>query len=331
MYVAKVRTFRVIGPRKTTAPGLETRSLRRGSGMNEEAKLKTLKQGIHGTVSASRYHADDLAEQPSLSASIAKTICLKSPWHAWHEHPRLNPDYGEAPDTKYDLGTIAHALLLEGMDVAEVLDYPDWRTKAAREARDEIRSGGRIPILQKDWITVKRMVAAAYDQLGRHRGDAGVFGYGSAERVLLWQEPDYGNIWCRARLDWLHADESTISDYKTRRGSANPEIISRTLFSEGWDIQAAFYLRGLEAVTGNQGEFRFVCQEVDPPHALSIVSLAPDALMLAQKKVAWALEKWQECLSSGQWPGYPTEICYATMPPWEEVRWLEKESEGVSV
>jgi len=71
--------------------------------------------------------------------------------------------------------------------------------------------------------------------------------------------------------------------------------------------------------------FRFACQETYPPYALSVVALGPDALVLAEKKVLYALERWRECLTKDRWPAYPNRTAYASLPTWVESAWLEKE------
>lgn len=229
-----------------------------------------------------------------------------------------------------DIGTIAHSIILEGVDVAEVLDFPDWRTKAAKEARDEARAIGKVPILRHKWADVLAMVSAARIQLDQHHDGKKAFKDGKPEQVLLWEED---GVQCRARLDWLSNDHFSIWDYKSTGASANPEIVSRTLFQNGSDIQAAWYLRGLKAVSpnpdkfsGRERQFRFVYQETYPPYALSVIALGPDSMMLAEKKCIWAIETWKACLASGDWPGYPNQSCYATLPGWEEERWLRKET-----
>jgi hypothetical protein len=67
--------------------------------------------GLHPAISADAYHADP-APAPSLSSSIAKTILHQTPRHAWFEHPRLNPNFEPKDDSKFDLGSVAHELLL---------------------------------------------------------------------------------------------------------------------------------------------------------------------------------------------------------------------------
>lgn len=277
------------------------------------------------------YHADPCPE-PSLSCSVAKVIVSSSVAHARVCHPRLNPG-GVLEDEreKFDVGTAAHALLLEGDAGVAVCDFPDWRTNAAKEQRDKARADGRTPLLRKVWADVVAMVGSARAQLARHTdGGALMFQGGEPERTLIWRDDEFGGVWCRARLDWLRplTDQIAgfdIDDFKTTGGSANPEDWSRTLFQQNFDLQVAWYLRGLKAVTGLEGTFRFAVQETYPPFALSVVSLAPSAMVIAEKKVLYALEAWTMALTRNKWSGYPQRVCYARIPPWLETAWVEKE------
>jgi hypothetical protein len=171
------------------------------------------------------------------------------------------------------------------------------------------------------------MVEAFRGQLDQHRdGGAQMFSDGEAEQTLVWLEDD---VWCRARLDWRRKDPHAIDDYKTTSGSANPDKWARTMFDAGHDLQAAWYLRGLRALTGERlddpAAFRFAVQETFPPYAVSVIALNPDAMFLAEKKCEYALEQWRDAMASHDWRGYPRRTAYATLPAWEEARWLEKE------
>jgi len=278
-----------------------------------------MKPGIYA-ISSADYHADP-CPAPSLSSSIARVLCQSSRAHARAAHPRLNPACRDEEAEHFDIGTAAHAILLEGTAAVEVIDAKDWRTNAAKDARDKARAAGKVPLLAKVWADVEAMVGAARAQLDRHADGRAMFVGGAAEQTVIWCED--GGVWCRARTDWLR--QGHVDDYKTTSASANPEVLSRTLFGNGWDIQAAFYLRGVKAVTGIDAEFRFACQETYPPYALSVVALGPDAMLLAEKKVLYALELWRECLTTNTWPAYPNRTAYASLPTWVESAWLEKE------
>jgi hypothetical protein len=279
---------------------------------------------------AAAYHADPCPE-PSLSSSIAKLICLSSPAHARHQHPRLNPAAVADEAEHFDIGTAAHAVLLEGQDVVQIIQADNWRTNAAKDARDAARQAGRTPLLAKVWADVQAMVKAAREQLDRHTdGGAKMFTAGNPERTVIWQDD---GVWCRARLDWLREvrdgihilDPWAIDDYKTCSTSANPDDWTRTMFSHGFDLQAAWYRRGVKAITGAEASFRFAVQETYPPYALSVIALGPDALTIAEKKCLYALEVWRASIEDGQWIGYPHRTCYASLPPWHEAWWIEKE------
>ncbi len=279
--------------------------------------------GILEAVPDAVYHADP-CERPSLTRSIAHILYTQSPRHAWTAHPKLNPDWQPAPDAAhFDLGTVAHAILFGGEVRAAILDYPDWRSAAAKNDRDAARAAGQIPLLAKNWQAVEQMVAAAHQQIDDFDVAPVPFTGGVSEQTLVWEEPN--GVVCRARLDWLRHDRRTIDDYKTTSRSANPDAFGRSLFGSGYDMQAAFYLRGVRALEPDAApEFRFVAQETFPPYALSVVALAPDALAIAEAKVAMAIDKWAECLAANSWPAYPLQVAYVEAPPWEEARLLER-------
>lgn len=286
--------------------------------------------GIYA-VPAATYHADPVYV-PSLSASIAKKLCLESRLHAFHDHPRLNPAAEPENGEHFDIGTAAHALLLEGNADLVIVDAPDWRTKAAKEARDAARAAGKTPLLARVVADVVAMVDALRGQLDAHTdGGAAMFTHGEPEQTLVWVDDD--DVWCRARLDWLRPGDNetpiAIDDYKTTSGSANPDSWARTMFAAGHDLQAAFYLRGLRKLTGapldDPASFRFAVQETYPPYAVSVIALNPDAMLLAEKKVLYALEAWRDARDRDAWYGYPRRTAFATLPPAHEAWWLEKE------
>lgn len=276
-------------------------------------------------VAASQYHADDLGgDTPSLSASLIHTLLTYSPAHARAAHPKLNPNLERDDASHYDIGTIAHALLLQGdADLCEVIDAPDWRTKAAKEARDEARVNGKVPLLAHQLDNVTALVEAVAAQLIGFNDSPPVLTEGKPEQTLVWEE---NGVLIRSRLDWLRDDYRAIDDVKTTSRSANPEGWSRSLFNFGGDIQAALYLRGVKAVTGADATFRWLVIETAAPYAMSVLTPGPDVLALADAKIDRALDIWADCLATDRWPAYPTRVCTVELPPWEEPRWMEREA-----
>jgi hypothetical protein len=283
-------------------------------------------------LAAADYHADQNKDMPTLSSSIANILLNRSPLHAWTAHPRLNPNWQPDDDSKYDVGTVAHSMLLEGTASVDVCDFADWRTKDAREARDASRANGRTPLLAHQFEEVLGMCNAVADQLKAFDIDPVPLTGGKPEQTMVWQDAPTG-AWCRARIDWLHDDLSAIDDLKTTTRSAHPEAFAKNLYSYGCDVQAAFYLRGLKALhvdadrnTYLDGvDWRWIVVETSPPYGLSVVEPGPAVLELADAKVDAALKLWAECLERNVWPGYPTKVATAELPAWEEARWLARE------
>lgn len=278
-----------------------------------------MKPGIH-TLSTDTYHADP-CDTPSLSASIAHLLVTASAAHARANHPKLTVDHKRETEEKFDVGTCVHSLLLEGVDLVEIVHADSWRTKWAQEAKADARAHGRIPLLPNQGEAVLAMVDAVRKQIAELDVDPLPLTGGRPEQTLVWQEDD---VACRARVDWLHSGYAYVDDVKTTSRLANPEGFSKSLFSLGYDLKAAFYLRGLKALTGVDAEFRWLVIETSPPYALSVVSPGPDVLELGEAKVEWALNAWRECLTTDRWPSYPTRVCYADVPGYEEARWLER-------
>jgi hypothetical protein len=139
-------------------------------------------------------------------------------------------------------------------------------------------------------------------------------------------------VWCRGRIDWLHDNLSAIDDLKTTTRSAHPEAFAKNLYSYGCDVQAAFYLRGIQALKGSavsgMMDWRWVVVETSPPYGLSVIEPGPAVLELADAKVDAALKLWADCLERDSWPGYPTRVATAELPAWEEARWLQREEIG---
>lgn len=277
------------------------------------------------TMRAEAYHADP-CETPSLSSSIAHLLCSKSPRHAWTAHPKLNPDYEEKQSSRFDVGTVAHALFLERrdpLDVVKIVHANDWRTKIAQEERDAAREDGKIPLLAHQTEEVMAMLAATREQLDALEVDVPLFEAGRPEQTLIWEER---GVTCRAMLDWLRNDGATVDDLKTTSASADPKVWGkRTMFAIGADVQAAFHLRGLQATTELRREstMRYVVQETFPPYALGVVTPGADVLAVANAKIDYALKRWAACLETDTWPGYSTEVEVSELPAWaDDARWL---------
>jgi hypothetical protein len=273
-------------------------------------------------IPAEEYHLDPVVV-PSLSRGVIMDILFRSPLHARANHPRLNLDCKPMVDKKFDPGTVAHGLFLEGIDKACIIDPKDhvgkkggiptgWTNDSIREARDEARAIGKTPLLPDQYGIVTDMVKAANIALSKSEL-AGIFDDGDPEMTYVWEE---GPVFCRALVDKISKDRKFILDYKTTGTSANPEDFIRQILSHGYDVQSVFYSRGVEVVEKIKPNFVFLVQENEPPYPCSFIGLSPEFQAMAEQKVIRGLDLWGNCMAKGEWPGYPPRICWIDPPAW---------------
>jgi len=281
----------------------------------------TVKHGVHPGVTLADYVADCFhGGPPSLNAGVAHVLLTRSPWHAWYAHPGLNPQWEPDATEATDVGAIAHALLLENdRSRVHVVDAKDWRTKAAQEQRQLAWAMGKLPVLAEKMTAITDMVIVARAALERSElgQEFAVPDRSLVENTLLWEDE---GVLCRCRPDWHSADWRIVLDYKTTGGNAEPNAWGKSqLANMGNDLQAAMMLRATAALQhGHQmmATVVFLCQETDPPYAVSLVSLAPAYLAFAEQRLQYARNQWRHCLETDTWPSYPGRIAYVDPPPW---------------
>lgn len=285
--------------------------------------MKITKPGIYRGISEADYRADP-CPSPSLTQSLCKILIERSPQHAWTECARLNPQFEADDDTKFDIGNVAHRLILGRGKEIEIVHFSDWRKKDAQEAREKAADQGKIAVLEHQFAQAGDMADAARKQLDKHE-DNDAFTGGSAEVMIAWEED---GIWFRSLIDWLHDDLLTIDDYKTTAKSVAPHVIGMVAQSAGWEVQAAFIERGLDILNpqgAGRRRFRFIAQETDKPHALTVAHMSEPWMTMGRKKVSAGAGVWSVCAGTGYWPSYPRQAIIPEYPGFAESRWLERE------
>lgn len=282
--------------------------------------------GFHD-ISEREYHRDP-APAPSLSSSIAKILLDQTPRHAALAHPKLNPQFDAGdrdPTRKAEIGTAAHKVLTGKGAQIVIIDAEDYKTKAAKEARAAAYAAGHAPILKPDIEAAERIHRAVRQRLDAIPECLGALHQGKGEQVMLWQ--DTGGIWCRGMIDWWQEDTLTAWDIKTTAGGLSDRDIANRI-TGGWDVQAGLYIRGLTRLLPEQaGRFRWrwIVIEQDEPHEVRVIQADRMTLEMGDRKAAAAINKWSECIVTGDWPGYPAQIATVEYPQWEANRVTERE------
>jgi hypothetical protein len=274
-----------------------------------------------------KYVADAFDGPPSLSSGLAHVLLTRSPRHAWTRHARLNPAWRPDDERRFDVGMAAHGVLLEGLTVT-ALDFPDYRSTAARAARDEAKAAGKLPVLREDATAIEHMVANARAKITASPDLVGL-GPLLAEQTIRWketQDAETVSAWLRCRPDWITEDHAVVLSVKTTRASAEPDAFLRTLFGGGYDMQMAFEIAGVKALTGREPKYVWPVLEVDEPYAVSLVGPSPALIEYGQQRRRAAVNRWAFCLAEDRWPAYPDRIAYVDPPAWAMAQAMEREA-----
>lgn len=235
---------------------------------------------------------EEYHRRPELSQSQAKTVLECPARYRWEfDHPT-------PPTDAMVFGSAVHSLVLGGPSVVEVR-ADSWRSKAAKEVRDEALEAGGIPLLTKDYMKAVAMADAAMDTDMFHEGQT---------EVSLFRDD------LRGRADLI--DGPLIVDLKTTV-SADPDRFGRSVVDYGYHMQAAWYCDLVEALgLARAPQFVFVLVEKTAPFLTSIVELDDDAIRIGRERNAAAIEIWRECTALDVWPGYDSTLHTISLPQW---------------
>lgn len=276
----------------------------------EAPPLRVTEPGLIVGLAEDDYHADPVPAG-SLSHSGAKQLLPPScpALFFWHQdHPQQKKEW--------DFGTAAHRLVLHSGPEIVVVDADSWRTSKAKDAATEARQRGAVPLLTKDWMVARQMADAI-----RSHPIAGALldpDTGQPEVSAFWQDEE-ARIWWRCRYDFLpHEGDGRLLlvDYKSA-ASANPDKFAKVAADNGYHIQDAVYTAGARALGLDEDPaFLFVVQEKTPPYLVSVVQLDEPSRRAGEARARKAMGIYQECVATGDWPGYTDDVKVVSLPGW---------------
>jgi hypothetical protein len=258
---------------------------------------------------------DQYLAHPALSSSGAKVL-VRPGGPARYAYERI---HGRPPKDEFDVGHAAHTAVLGVGPELVIIDAPDWRTTAAKQARDLARSTGKVPVLTATAAKVADMADAlrAHPVARRLLHPAA----GQPEVSLFWHDPEH-QVDRRGRVDFLRTPDPDgrliLVDYKSTSAGADPDTLARAVINYGYHGQAAWY-RDLVIGLGlaASAPFVFVFQETTAPYLVHCVELDPDLLAMGADRNQRALSIFAECTRTGVWGGYNDDgITTISAPTW---------------
>lgn len=252
------------------------------------------------------YHAD--------SEFIGKSgldLIARSPAHYWARY--LDPNRVEPePTPAMRFGELVHSVLLEPeRAAADYVVMPaglDRRTKEGKAWCAENET--KLIVSASDWDTATRMrevlMANAFVRQALERG--------VAEQAVRTTHPD---TWAglKAKPDWFDARSGLVLDLKTT-ADAHPDEFAKSVVRYRYHVQEAFYRDVLRWAGYEVKRFVFAAIEKEPPYALAVYDLEPEAVELGRQLYERDLTVYAACKDSGIWPAYNPEPRTLNLPAW---------------
>lgn len=194
-------------------------------------------------------------------------------------------------------GTASHALLVEGQEAFDkevrVLTGSPY-TKAYKEEKAEYEDQGFIVLKESEVEIIHGMKDSMV-----YEGNAYLNAKGKiAEASIYWYEDD---ILCKCRPDMMcpplnepNSDNKiVVVDYKTTI-SCEPFAFNKSVKKYGYDMQAAWYRRGIQMAGYDIDSFVFIAQEKVHPYASKVFRITKEQMDFGWTMMENYLEEYKE-------------------------------------
>lgn len=218
--------------------------------------------------------------------------------------------------TTADIGTLIHALLLEGRTSFEKLfkvcgyDLSQYKvpksSKAFKDFKIECEKEGLIPLLEED-VEKYTHIFKALDMQTITYGTQNfkpmaLFGGDEAELSLFCDFPGT-NVPFQIRVDKpiFRKGRDILVDLKTTGGSIDPKIWKRAAYDLGFHIQAYIYPLIWEQFSGVLPDWFWFVIKQQFPHRCNLIKPSQRFFELGKKHTEEALETYEHCLRTDNW------------------------------
>ena len=264
--------------------------------------------GLYPDIDEDWYHADPV-QGGSLSVTSSRLL-LPPSCPAIFKYRREHP---KPPTKSMETGTVVHGLVLGTGQPVEVLDFKDFTTNKAKEARDAATAAGKIPVTAAKYAECEAIAQAVRD----HDLAGGLFAEGDAEHSVFWEDPEFG-IWLRMRMDWSTFFDGlpTIVDFKTT-SDVSPESFAWSCADWSYYRQDPWYREGWATVLGCDADdidFILAVVQTEQPYLVMTYRLLPEHADLGREQNRIAREVYRDCVKADVWPAWSEDIQDLPLP-----------------
>jgi len=276
--------------------------------------------GFYPTVTPDEYFTEP-CPAPALTNSGIKILAKPgaAPAKFAYNHPAIGqpPEERKSTAAQYR-GSLVHRLALDKGKDFVISPHDAYRSAEAKAWKADVERSGRMPVKESEYVVASDMA----DRIKPYIVEACQGEPYETEVVIAWTEtveltPSlHVEVWCRAMLDVWCPTLGLALDVKTCRG-ADDDTVDRA-FADGYAVQDAWYLRGLNALAEQtekgRARFGFLFVESEAPYLPRDVSASEAYRHGAKMLIERALWLFARGIHTQEWPGY--EPHRATPTPW---------------
>lgn len=287
------------------------------------ASISQFAPGIYPDIPAELYHKREMGVA---NAGALKILNSKTPAHyrAWL-------DAEQDDDTKaLEFGRALHCALLEpkvfDATYVQPVEHPFRRPSITqRNAKKPSHStleaiaywdkweADHVGLIEITAAEKQRLIGMA-ESIRQHPIARTLLSEGASEQTLVWIDPRTGLL-CKARVDRYIGARGLAWDLKSTE-DASERGFAQHIARYGYHIQDAHYAGGFQVLGLDLRAFLFVAVEKEPPYAVAVHSIDPEAESRGIELRDRAMDTLARCVANNSFPGYEPRINRLSLPVW---------------
>lgn len=267
------------------------------------AGVNTVLDGLITGMPDTAYHATE----GHISSSGLNDI-LRSPAHYFFKD--------ESDRTRgMEFGSAVHTAVLEPDLFKEKYIITSAKARTASVYKEAAKiHGGEFTLTQKEGDDIRMMAENVYLNAEAKR----LISESEFKEASIFTTDPATGVRVRVRADILSFKNGFIGDYKSTT-DAREHAFSRSICEYGYHVQAALYLSAIEWAFGEKmNDFFLIPQEKTAPYVAEVYQLDDISLTIGKKLMRESLNKYAECMETGNWHPYVGngEKRLITLPDW---------------
>lgn len=238
----------------------------------------------------------------------------KSPLHYWSKF--VDPARIDVPlDTPaLRFGTAVHTAILEPDRFQQEYVLGPQAAKSTKAWKEAVAATDKALLTPDEYAAIQGMSVSLLQHTAASKA---LFKSAGKNELSFFFELNNG-LRVKCRVDRM-LSSGYIVDLKTT-ADASANAFSKSCANFGYHIQAAFYIKVVELVTGKEPKgFAFVAVEKEPPYAVQVFKASTAMILHGMERVEQLLadlKMLHEIPGEGPWPSYSQRLVELDLPSW---------------